>query len=463
MDKVKLAVIGAGPGGYPAAFRAAELGVETVMIGLDPGLGGVCLNRGCIPSKALLHAGAILNESQDALQIGIRLGEPEVDLDKLRDWKDRVIKRLTGGLEQLRKARKVPYIQGRARFTDARTLEIESADGSRKELGFEHAIVATGSSPVVLPFLPQDSDRVWDSTAALELRTVPGSMLVIGGGYIGLEMATAYASLGSEVTVVEMLPGLMPGADRDLVNVLSRRTRKMLKDVLLETQVKEVSRVSEEADALLRVKFSGDVPEAVFETVLAAVGRKPNSANLGLEKTRAELDGKGFIRTDLQRRTAEPSIFAVGDVAGEPMLAHKATHEGYVAAEAVAGKRTAFEPAAIPGVAFTDPEIAWCGLTETQAKAERRKVSVTKVSWAASGRAVTLNRTDGLTKLVVDPETDRVLGVGIVGSGAGELISEGVLAVEMGARAADLRLTIHPHPTLSETVMDAAEALARGR
>jgi dihydrolipoamide dehydrogenase len=455
MEKTELVVLGGGPGGYAAAFYAADCGIETTIVDIEPNPGGVCLYRGCIPSKALLHAAAILNEAEEAKAIGIQFSEPVVDLDKLRGWKESVVRKLTGGLGQLSKQRKINYVQGRGRFLDPGSLEVESADGSKRTLAFDKAILATGSRPVRLPFLP-DSERVLDSTDALDLKVVPKRMLVIGGGYIGLEMATVYASLGAEITVVEMTPGILPGCDRDLANVLARRVSKMAKAVLLDTKVTAVN----ESPTGLQVEFEGKEGKATeeFDVVLAAVGRKPNSENIGLEKTKVRLDKRGFVEVDPQRRTGEPTIFAIGDVAGEPMLAHKASHEGRVAVDAIAGKKTAFEPQAIPAVVFTDPEVAWCGLTEGEAAEQGRTVEVARFPWAASGRAITLNRTDGMTKLIVDPETERVLGVGIVGPGAGELIAEGTLAVEMGARASDVALTIHAHPTLSETFMESAEA-----
>jgi len=420
-------------------------------VDLEPNPGGVCLYRGCIPSKALLHAAKLLTEAAEAEQIGIRFGEPTVDLGKLRAWKEGVVGKLTGGLGQLARQRKVRYVQGRARFEDPHTLSI---DGGHGTLRFDHAILATGSSSAWPSFLPPRSERIGDSTSGLSLKRVPKSLLIMGGGYIGLEMGTFYASLGSEVTVVEMTPGLMPGADRDLVGVLYRRLEKLFKAILLGTRV---SAMSERPDGVrVTLEKDGAPSEQLFDMVLVCVGRKPNSGGLGLERTKAVVDGRGFVATDLQRRTAEPSLFAIGDVAGEPMLAHKASHEGLVAAGAIGGRAVAFEPRAIPGVVFTDPEVAWCGLTQAQAEKEGRGVEVVRFPWAASGRALTFNRTDGMTKLVIEPGTGRVLGAGIVGSGAGELISESALAIELGAKASDLHHCIHPHPTLSETLMEAA-------
>ncbi len=451
----QLAVVGGGPGGYPAAFLAADLGIQVTLIDPEPNPGGVCLYRGCIPSKAILHVAKVLTEARHAANWGIEFPEPKIDIDKLRNWKENVVQKLTGGLGQLSKQRKVNYIQGRASFIDSQTLKIQRNDGE-EYLGFEHAVLATGSRPATVSNFSHNSPRIMDSTTALELPDIPKAMLVIGGGYIGLEIGTVYAALGTRVSVVEMTSSLMPGVDRDLVSILAKRLEKVFDSIMLNTKVVEM----EEEKNGIRVRFEGagvKEPERVFEKVLVCVGRKPNSEGIGLENTRVEIDSHGFIKVNLRRQTAERSIYAIGDVAGEPMLAHKATHEGRVAAEVIAGREVVFEPRAIPAVVFTDPEIAWCGLTETQAKQENRSIKVARFPWSASGRATTLDRNDGVTKLVIDPETERVLGVGIVGTGAGELISEGVLAVEMAASVSDVRLSIHPHPTLSETVMEAAE------
>ncbi len=460
MAQSQVVVIGAGPGGYAAAFYAADLGMQVALV--DPAVnpGGVCLYRGCIPSKALLHVADVLNEARHAEAWGVTFGAPKIDIDKLRAFKSRVVNQLTGGLGQLSKQRKIAYIQGTAGFRDARTLEISREGQSQPEtLSFEHAIIATGSRPSTLPGVTLQSPRLMDSTSALEVPDLPRSLLVVGGGYIGLELGTVYAALGTRVTVVEMTDGLLPGADRDLVNVLARRIESMSEAVLLKTKVVAMKEVKDG----IAVTFEGeglpaDAPrERTFDRVLVSVGRRPNSAVPGLDRTRVKVTARGFIEVDPARRTAEPSIYAIGDVVGEPMLAHKASHEGRVAVEAIAGERVAFEPLAIPAVVFTDPELAWCGLTETDAQKQKREVTVTRFPWAASGRALTLDRTDGMTKLILDPKTERVLGVGIVGPGAGELIAEGVLAVEMGANATDVRMTIHPHPTLSETIMESAE------
>ena len=459
MQTTQLAVIGGGPGGYPAAFLAADHGLTVTLVDPEPNPGGVCLYRGCIPSKALLHVARLIEEARAAAAWGVAFGAPQIDIARLRTWKESVVDRLTGGLGQLRQARRVNLIQGRAAFRDSRTLAIQRADGGTETLAFEHAILAAGSTPAQIPGFPA-SPRCWDSTAALALESIPASLLVVGGGYIGLELGSAYAALGSRVTVVEMTAQLLPGADRDLVAPLARRLGQQFAAILLNTKVDSVT----ETAGGLAVRFAGagapQPAEQVFDRVLVAVGRRPNSRDLGLENTRIELDARGFVQVDEQRRTAEPAVFAIGDIAGEPLLAHKATHEGRVAVEALLGRKSVFAPQAIPGVVFTDPEVAWCGLTETQAAAAGRPVKIAKFPWAASGRALTLDRPEGLTKLVLDPETDRLLGVGLTGCGAGDLIAEGVLAIEMGATAADLALTIHPHPTLSETLMEAAEVAA---
>jgi dihydrolipoamide dehydrogenase len=455
-NTTQVVVIGGGPGGYAAAFMAADLGLQTTLVDMELNPGGVCLYRGCIPSKALLHVAKVISESREAAHWGVEFAAPRIDVDKLRQWKTSVVDKLTGGLGQLSKQRKVKYLQGRATFIDSNTIKIEKVKGGEAQLRYEHAILATGSRPATVPGLSLDSPRVMDSTSALEVEDVPKSLLVIGGGYIGLELGTVYAALGSEVSVVEMTAGLLPGADRDLVNILAKRVNAMCRAVMLNTKVTSLTETTEG----LRVRLDGanlEQPEQVFDKVLISVGRKPNSAGLGLENTKVEVDARGFVKVDAQQRTSDPAIFAIGDITGDPMLAHKASHEGRVAAEVIAGHKTAFEPAAIPAVVFTDPEIAWAGLTETEAREQGRNVKVARFPWAASGRALTLDRTDGVTKLIIDPDSERVLGVGICGPGAGELISEGVLAIEMAARASDVGLTIHPHPTLSETVMNAAD------
>jgi dihydrolipoamide dehydrogenase len=451
-----IAVVGAGPGGYAAAFLAADLGVKVTLIDPELNPGGVCLYRGCIPSKALLHVAKLIEESHQSKNWGIEFADPKIDLNKLRSWKEGVVTRLTGGLGQLSKQRKVQYVQGKAAFENSNTLRVTKAGGGEEKMTFDRIILATGSRPAVIPTLKLDSPRMLDSTGALNLKDIPKTLLVVGGGYIGLELGSVYAALGTRVTVVEMLPGILPGADRDLVLPLHKRLEKMFDGILLNTTVKSLK----EESGGIRATFEGaDVKEKekVFEKVLVSVGRKPNSEIDGLNKTKVKVGPKGFIQVNKQLQTDDPAIYAIGDVVGEPMLAHKASHEGRTAVEAIIGRKVAFEPHAIPAVVFTDPEIAWAGLTETQAKETGREITVAKFPWGASGRAITLDRPEGMTKLIIDPKTERILGVGIVGVGAGDLIAEGVLAIEMAALAGDLELTIHPHPTLSETVMQAAE------
>lgn len=456
----QLVVIGGGPGGYAAAFLAADMGMEVTLIDEAPNPGGVCLYRGCIPSKALLHVSKLLTETRHAEQWGITFGEPTIDLDKLRSWKDEVVKGLTDGLGQLSKRRKVTFVQGRASFQDANTLVVQNAEREEETLQFAQVIVATGSRPATLPGIYIDSPRVLNSTTALELPDIPPRLLVIGGGYIGLELGSVYASLGSRVSVVEMTDGLLPGADRDLVRYVAKPLEQQFEAIMLNTKVTGLEELPEGIQVTLEGPEGGEdggLEPQMFDRVLVSIGRRPNASGIGLQNTNVVIDDRGFIEVNAQSQTAEPSIYAIGDVVGEPMLAHKASHEGRLAVEAIAGHRVAFEPQAIPAVVFTDLEIAWCGLTETQAKRDNRTVEVARFPWAASGRATTMDRGDGLTKLLIDPETERILGVGLAGSGAGELIAEGVLAIEMGATAADLKLTIHPHPTLSETLMEAAE------
>jgi dihydrolipoamide dehydrogenase len=455
-QSLNIAVVGGGPGGYAAAFLAADLGMTVTLIDPELNPGGVCLYRGCIPSKALLHVAKLLEESHQAKDWGIEFAAPKIDLARLRSWKESVVKKLTGGLGVLSKQRKVKYVQGRAAFENSTTLRITKSDGAEESLTFDRIIIATGSRPAIVPTLKLDTPRMMDSTGALNLEDIPGTMLVVGGGYIGLELGSVYAALGTRVTVVEMLPGLLPGADRDLVLPLHKRLEKMLDGILLNTTVASVKDEGGGIRATLKGQ-DGNAQEKLFDRVLVSVGRKPNSEIPGLDKTQVQVGPKGFILVNKQLQTDDPAIYAIGDVVGEPMLAHKASHEGRTAVEAIAGHKVAFEPNAIPAVVFTDPEVAWCGLTETQAQKENREIKVAKFPWAASGRAVTLDRPEGMTKLLFDPQTERVLGVGIVGAGAGELIAEGVLAIEMAALARDVALTIHPHPTLSETVMESAE------
>ena len=451
-----LVVLGAGPGGYAAAFRAADLGLDVTLIDPEAEPGGVCLFRGCIPSKALLHQAALIEEAAAAAERGIGFGKPAIDLARLRAWKDGVVQTLTSGLGRLAKSRGVRRIRGRGVFHDRDLLEVNTEDADWTRVRFRHCIIATGSRPAVIPGLDTESPLVMTSTSALDLPDTPARLLVVGGGYIGLELATVYAALGSAVTVVEMTDALLPGPDRDLVRVLEKRLTPKLDAVLLGTKVAGLTI----RDGQCRVRLEGvaDEPERIFDRLLVAAGRRPNSSGLGLKNTEIQIDDHGFIVVDEQRRTHEPQVFAIGDVAGEPMLAHKATHEGLVAAEVIAGRDVAFEPAAIPAVIYTDPEIAWCGLTEAQAKRDERAVVVGRFPWAASGRALSLGRGEGVTKLVTEPETHRILGGGVVGHGAGDLIAEITHAIEMGAVAEDLALTVHPHPTLSETIMEAADA-----
>jgi dihydrolipoamide dehydrogenase len=451
-ESKQLVVIGAGPGGYAAAFHAADLGLDVALVDARENLGGVCLNVGCIPSKALLHVAEILAEARHAKEFGVSYTDPEIDLKRMREWKEGVVNQLTGGLGQLAQRRGVTYIQGSARFLNSQSLAIDGTGPAK--LSFEKVVIATGSRPSGIPGVEIDSPRVMDSTSALALADVPKTLLVVGGGYIGLELGTVYSALGSRVTVVELLDGLLPGVDKDLVRPLERRIRSSFEAVMLETGVAELS----ETKNGVRVQFQGKSDEAkTFEKVLVSVGRRPNSEDLGLENTAVEVTRNGFVEIDSQCRTKDEGIFAIGDVAGQPMLAHKAMREGKVAAEVIAGQNSVFDNRAVPAVVFTDPEIAWTGLTETEAKAQKVEFQVGKFPWAASGRSLTLGRKEGLTKMLFEPESGRILGVGIVGSSAGELIAEGTLAIEMGAVAEDLALTIHTHPTLSETVGEVAE------
>jgi dihydrolipoamide dehydrogenase len=449
-----LVVIGAGPGGYTAAFRAADLGLKVVLIERWPMLGGVCLNVGCIPSKALLHAAKVIDEAAAMAAHGITFGKPQVQVDKLRHWKESVVGRLVGGLKTLATQRKVEVLQGVAQFADPYTLTI-AHEGATQRLRFKQCIIAAGSEPVELPFAPKDA-RIIDSTGALQLTSLPRRMLVIGGGIIGLEMACVYEALGCKVSVVELTRQLMPGADLDLVRPLEKRIRARYEQILLGTKVTAIA-----AEGLgIRVSFEGpEAPEPqLYDKVLVAVGRRPNGKTLAAQNAGLQVDERGYIPVDKQQRSNQPHIFAIGDIVGQPMLAHKATHEAKVAAEVAAGHKRAFDARVIPSVAYTDPEVAWVGITETEAKAQNVALQKGVFPWAASGRALALGRDEGLTKLLFDPVSRKVLGGGVVGPNAGELISEIALAVEMGADAADIGLTIHPHPTLSETVAMGAEA-----
>ncbi|GAA4738062.1 dihydrolipoyl dehydrogenase [Actinomycetospora chibensis] len=453
---VGLVVLGAGPGGYTAAFRAADLGLEVLVVDARDSLGGVCLNVGCIPSKALLHAAKVIAETKEMSGHGVKFGAPEIDLDELRTWKDGVVGRLTGGLKGLAKQRKVSTLQGSGRFLSPHRLEVTAPDGATTVVGFDQVIVAAGSEPVRLPFVPHDDPRVLDSTSALEIADVPGRLLVLGGGIIGLEMATVYAELGSRITVVELMDQLIPGADKDIVGPLAKHIGARYEDIHLSTKVTAV----EATDDGLVVSFDGKkAPETdTFDAVLVAVGRRPLGAALDLDAAGVSVDERGFVGVDAQMRTNVPHVFAIGDVVGQPMLAHKAVHEGKVAAEVAAGHKSAFDARCIPSVAYTDPEVAWVGVTETEAKARGLSYGSGTFPWAASGRSLSLGRSEGSTKVLFDTETDRILGAGIVGPAAGDLIAEAALAIEMGADAADIGLTIHPHPTLSETIGMAAEA-----
>jgi dihydrolipoamide dehydrogenase len=450
----EVVVLGAGPGGYTAAFRAADLGKKTVLIERYPDLGGVCLNVGCIPSKALLHTAEVINEAADLKHMGVSFGPPELDLGKLRASKDKVVKKLTGGLAALAKQRKVQVVQGLGRFETANRIGAQTPDGP-VSIQFENAIIACGSSPVRIPGFPNDDPRLIDSTGALELEDIPRRMLVIGGGIIGLEMASVYSALGSRIDIVELQDGLIPGCDRDLVRPLQKRLAKQVDRIMLSSKVTEIKAQKQG----LKVFFEGkDVPQSeVYDRVLVAVGRRPNGGSINAGAAGVHVDERGFIPVDQHQRTNVPTIFAIGDTVGNPMLAHKATHEGKVAAEVIAGQPSLFDPMAIPSVAYTDPEVAWMGLTETEAKAKGIAYEKGVFPWAASGRALGIGRDEGVTKLLFDPETKRILGAGIVGPNAGELIVAAVLAMEMGADAEDIGLTVHPHPTLSETICFAAE------
>ena len=451
----EVVVLGAGPGGYTAAFRAADLGKQVVLIEKHASLGGVCLNVGCIPSKALLHVAKVINEAEEVSHHGVTFAKPKIDIDAIRSWKESVIGKLTGGLAGLAKQRKVQVVRGVAKFTSPNSLEVETAEG-KKVVTFDNAIVAAGSSVARIPGFPYDDPRIIDSTGALALKDVPKRMLVIGGGIIGLEMATVYEALGAKISVVELMDQIMPGADKDMVKPLHTRIAKRYEAIMLKTKVTKI----EATKAGLKVTFEGEQAPAeaqVYDKVLMAVGRRPNGREIAAEAAGLIVNERGFIPVDKQMRTNVPHIFAIGDIVGDPMLAHKAVHEGKVAAENIAGHKAFFEPLTIPSVAYTDPEIAWMGLTETQAKAQGIAYEKASFPWAASGRALSIAREEGATKVLLDPTTRRILGMGIVGVNAGELIAEGVLALEMGADMEDIGLTIHPHPTLSETMNFAAE------
>lgn len=450
----EVVVLGAGPGGYTAAFRAADLGKKVILIERHPTLGGVCLNVGCIPSKALLHAAKIITEAEESAAHGIAFAQPQIDLDRLRDWKESVIGKLTKGLKALAKQRKVDVVHGTGKFVSPHSIQVDTANGV-KTISFEHCIVAAGSNVTRIPGFPYDDPRLIDSTGALALQDIPSRMLIIGGGIIGLEMATVYAALGSKISVVEWMDQLIPGADADLIKPLQRRIKKKYEAIYLKTKVTKIDTV----DAGLTVTFEGDdAPQPqTYDRILMAVGRHPNGREIGAEKIGILVNERGFIPVDAQMRTNLPHIFAIGDIVGEPMLAHKATYEGKLAAEVIAGHKVAFDARTIPSVAYTDPEIAWMGLTEKEAIRQGIEYEKAVFPWAASGRAISMAREEGVTQLLLDKKTRRILGAGITGVNAGELIAETVLALEMGADMQDLGLTIHPHPTLSETVLFAAE------
>jgi len=452
----RLVVIGGGPGGYAAAFYAADLGMNVTLVDLEKNPGGVCLYRGCIPSKALLHVAKLINEAKEAKEWGVDFGEPQIDIDKLRDFKNKVVNKLTGGLGILSKQRKINFVQGRAKFTSSGTIEVSKSNGSTEQISFDKAIIATGSVIATIPALQIDSPRLLNSTTALDLPAIPKSLLVVGGGYIGLELGSVYAALGTKVSVVEFMDRLLPGADQDLVSHLQKRISTSFDKIMLQSKVIEIKEVADGLTVKIENKEK-QIEEQHYDYVLMSIGRKPQTTGLGLENTKVQVNERGWIIADNTLKTNDDNIYAIGDIVGEPMLAHKASHEGRVAVDAISGKKVAFEPLAIPAVVFTDPEIAWAGITENQANAKGIKFELAKFPWAASGRATTLDRSDGLTKLIIDPGTERILGIGICGPGVGELIAEGVLAIEMGATVKDLALTIHPHPTLSETVMEAAE------
>ncbi len=447
-------VLGGGPGGYSAAFRAADLGKQVVLVEREPVLGGVCLNVGCIPSKALLHTALVIHEAEEMAEHGISFTKPELDLDKIRAWKESVTKTLNGGLSALAKQRKVTVVHGIGQFTSANSLSVQSETGVT-QVNFQNAIIAAGSQPTKIPSFPHDDPRLWDSTDALALSQIPKKLLVVGGGIIGLEMATVYHAFGSEISVVELMDQIIPGCDKDLITPLFRRIKKQYQDIWLETRVTAI----EAQDDGLKVSFEGKgAPESgLFDAVLVAVGRRPNGKLVAAEQAGVNVNEQGFIPVDKQQRTNVPHIFAIGDIVGNPMLAHKAVHEGKVAAEVIAGHKAGFDALTIPSVAYTDPEIAWMGLTENQAKQQGIAYDKAAFPWAASGRSLSMGRKEGITKILCDKETGRILGAGMVGPNAGELIAEAVLALEMGADAEDISLTIHPHPTLSETFAFAAE------
>lgn len=454
-EETQLLVVGGGPGGYVAAFKAADLGIETTIVEVAPVLGGVCLRQGCIPSKALLHVGHLINHAAEAETFGVTFDKPRIDIEQLRGWMQGIVDKLCGGINTLAKKRNVRVIHGKAIFEDSRTVRIEGGDVAR--LGFKHAIIATGSRPARLPESIIPADCCIDSTTALALQDIPETLAVVGGGYIGLELGQVYAALGSKVTVIEMLPQLLPGTDADLARPLAARLKKEFEAIHTTAKLEGARKIDEDVE--LSFTKGGKEEKHIFKRVLVSVGRTPNSNNLGLDNTKVKVNERGFIEVDARRRTTDECIFAIGDVAGEPMLAHKASREGIVAARAIVDQPGVFHPKAIPAIVYTSPEVAWCGLTETQAKEQGLEIRIGKFPWGASGRAVTMGRPEGTTKIIADANTRRLLGVGIVGEHAGDLIAEAALAIEMGARVEDLAATIHPHPTTSETIMEAAESV----
>ena len=452
--KTEIVVVGAGPGGYTAAFYAADRGKKVTLVEQNPRLGGICLNSGCIPSKALLHATEILREAKDSAARGIEFGEPKIDLDKLRAWKESILERLGQGIKGLAQKRGVQVIHGRGHFEDSRTLRVETTEG-QKFVSYEKAIIAVGSKPAMPSAFDLGNKKIMTSTEALDVQDIPNDLLVVGGGYIGMELGTVYADLGSNVVVLEAMPSILTGVDPDLVRPVSRAAQKVFKEIRVNTKVLKMATAGKQIKVTMEI--DKQQREEIYDRVLVSVGRAPNYADLGLENTRVTKDDKGFIKCNPQQQTDDPDIYAIGNVNGGTLLAHRASKEARIAVEALLGEPSAFENIVIPAVVYTRPEVAWCGLTETEAKQKNIAIKVAKFLWGASGRALTLDRTDGLTKLIIEPDSERILGVGIAGVSAGELISEGVLAIEMGATARDIADSVHPHPTLSETLMEAAE------
>ena len=452
---IDILVIGSGPGGYAAAFRAADLGRKVIIVDKDPTLGGVCLNRGCIPSKTLLHIAKVLEETESLKKMGVSFAKPKIDINTVRDWKNKIINQLSGGIAQMAKARKVETIEGVATFISDKEIQVERKS-DKENITFDHCIIAVGSSSSRIPGIPFDNKNVLTSKTALDIEKIPKNLLVIGGGYIGLEMGTVFNALGADVSIAEFLPNLLPGADPDLVKPLARKLKKHFDEIHLSTKIVDV-KPSKPNGLIVRMEKDGETTTKKFEQVLVSVGRKPNTKTIGLENTTIKTNTKGFIEVDKQQKTNVKNIYAIGDIAGDPMLAHKATHEGKVAAEVICGLPAAFDAKAIPAVIFTDPEIAWVGITESEAKEKSIPYEKGEFPWAASGKSLAIGRNEGKTKIIFDPITKRTIGVGIVGPNAGDLISEGALAIEMGADAEDISLTVHPHPTLGETFANAAE------